>query len=94
MFVNIAYVSPGPMSHHQLHILNGGTQFIVVPLEDQLNDVDVASTFFEYTFGTVSSTGNKVAPRVLAAFMAVSSLGNIIVMTYTAARGTYKRCQL
>lgn len=69
------------------HELIIGTQFIVVPVEDQLNGVDVARTFFVYTFGTISSSGEIIAPRVLAGFMAVSSFGNIIVMTYTAARG-------
>ena len=69
-------------------------QFIVVPVEVQLSGADVAQTFFNYTFGTISSRGNVIAPRVLAGFMAVSSLGNIIVMTYTAARGKLGRsCQ-
>ena len=62
-------------------------QFIVVPVKDQLEGDDVAQTFFKYTFGTISSTSARVAPRVFAGFMAISSLGNMIVMTYTAARG-------
>lgn len=31
---------------------------------------------FISTYGSLSSAGDKIAPRVLAAFMAVSSLGN------------------
>ena len=58
-----------------------------MPVADQLAGKDVAQTFFAYTFGSVSSAGTKMAPRVLSGFMAVSSLGNLIVMTYTAARG-------
>ncbi|MCJ1460573.1 hypothetical protein MMC28_010955 [Mycoblastus sanguinarius] len=69
-----------------LYMLVNIEYFIVVPVEEQLSGVDVAQTFFEYTFGTISSAGHNIAPRVLAGFMAVSSLGNIIVMTYTAAR--------
>ncbi|KAG8528529.1 uncharacterized protein KY384_007447 [Bacidia gigantensis] len=57
------------------------------PKKKQAKGADVARLFFMYTFGTVSSTGDKMAPRVLAGFMAVSSLGNLIVMPYTAARG-------
>src|SRR5262245_4964073 len=53
---------------------------IVVSKEDQLGAIDVAQIFFRNTFGAQSG------PRALAAFMAISSLGNIIVMTFTAAR--------
>lgn len=81
ILVNIAYVSfpnhtqaiPSQLTHRQ---------FIVVPAELQIKgkyvdgkDVDVATEFFKLTFGTLSDAGNKIAPRVLAAFMAVSSLG-------------------
>lgn len=41
---------------------------------------DVSELFFKNSFG------QGVAPQVLNAFMAVSGLGNIIVMTFTAAR--------
>jgi len=57
---------------------------VVVPKEDQLTH-NVAQRFFELTFGQLS-TGNNVGFRVFSAFVAISSLGNIIVMTYTAAR--------
>ena len=59
---------------------------IVVPKEIQLESTDVAGQFFEMTLGTLHNNSD-VGPRVLSAFMAISSLGNIIVMTYTAARG-------
>lgn len=60
---------------------------VVVPKEAQLNpNNNVALLFFQLTFGAVSD--NPVLPnRILAAFMAISSFGNIIVMTFTAARG-------
>ncbi len=54
---------------------------IAVSREDQLtSDKDVSLQFF------INTLGEEVAARVLAAFMAISSLGNIIVMTFTAAR--------
>ncbi|CAM1508570.1 Fc.00g054180.m01.CDS01 [Cosmosporella sp. VM-42] len=59
---------------------------VVVPKEQQINgDGGVAQIFFEMTLGSVSP-GNKTGIRVFNAFLAISSLGNIIVMTYTAAR--------
>lgn len=54
---------------------------VVVPKSEQLKlQADVAILFFENTIG------KKLATQIVAAFMAVSSLGNIIVMTFTAAR--------
>ena len=46
-----------------------------MPVEIQLAGRDVATNFFALTFGSLSSAGDRIAPRVLAAFMAVSSLG-------------------
>jgi amino acid transporter len=57
----------------------------VVPKSTQLNDTSVAQSFFELTFGALSPT-DKTAARIFSAFLAISSLGNIIVMTFTAAR--------
>ena len=48
---------------------------LVVPAEDQKAGVDVATRFFELTYGSLSSDGSQIAPRILAAFMAVSALG-------------------
>ncbi|KAL0929667.1 high affinity methionine permease [Colletotrichum truncatum] len=53
---------------------------VVVPKEVQM-DQNVALEFFKRTYG---STGP--GPRIFNAFLAISSMGNIIVMTYTAAR--------
>ena len=58
---------------------------VVVPAEDQIHGKgSVAQQFFDLTFGAVGDP--LVAQRALNAFLAVSSFGNIIVMTYTAAR--------
>ena len=58
---------------------------IVVPKTEQIAG-DVALAFFQRTLGTVSQ--NPTLPkRILAAFMAISSFGNIVVMSFTAARG-------
>jgi amino acid transporter len=58
---------------------------IVVPKDDQLNG-NVALSFIQLTFGSLSGDDNQ-SQRILSAFMAVSSFGNIVVMTFTAARG-------
>lgn len=83
--VNVSYVS-----RTQAHLKTSSDHFqmIVVSEKDQLaskqdppgKDRTVPLLFFQNTFG------NEVATRILAAFMAVSSLGNIVVMTFTAAR--------
>ncbi|KAK3314224.1 amino acid permease-domain-containing protein [Apodospora peruviana] len=54
----------------------------VVPAWEQDTDV-IALLFFRKTF---AFAGPGVAERVFNAFLALSSFGNIIVMTYTAAR--------
>ncbi|KAI9152033.1 High-affinity methionine permease [Paramyrothecium foliicola] len=57
----------------------------VVPKELQLHGKGgVAQQFFELSIGTISN--DKTGRRIFNAFLAISSLGNIIVMTYTAAR--------
>lgn len=58
---------------------------VVVPAEEQINyPGGVAQRFFELTLGSVSE--DRTGYRIFNAFLAISSLGNIIVMTYTAAR--------
>lgn len=93
MAVNIVYVSP--TSSSTTYLANRVvSQMLVVPFAYQvrtdpnLPKPDVASEFFRLTIGTISGNNNTVGPQTLDAFMAVSSLGNILVMTYTAARGT------
>ena len=56
---------------------------VVVPKEVQMEG-NVAQAFFQRTFGVLGSS--DTGERVLNAFLAISSLGNIIVMTYTASR--------
>ena len=63
---------------------------IVVPKDDQIldDDVEVATRFFELTLGSLYDHGQGIdTKRVLNAFLAVSAFGNIIVMTFIAARG-------
>ncbi|KAJ4347248.1 uncharacterized protein N0V89_011188 [Didymosphaeria variabile] len=57
---------------------------IVVPKAEQIAG-NVALAFFQRTLGSVSQDESQPR-RILAAFMAVSSFGNIVVMTFTAAR--------
>lgn len=60
---------------------------VVVPKVDQLDPKqNVALTFFKLTFGAISEDGT-LPQRILSAFMAISSFGNIVVMTFTASRG-------
>ena len=44
-------------------------------------ELDIASRFFQDIFGS------ETASRVMSGIIALSILGNIIVMTFTAARG-------
>lgn len=71
-----------------LYILVNIAYFIVVPSQDFSKSItsNVAHKFFELTLGSIDSPWAPKAPRMLSAFMAISSAGNIIVMTYTAAR--------
>jgi hypothetical protein len=64
------------------------TQLIVVPLPRGKNFDDsfsLVNQFFLLTIGR--SCGPKAAARIVNSFLAFSSLGNIIVTTFTAARG-------
>src|SRR6266536_468657 len=58
---------------------------IVVPAALQVNG-NVAEQFILLTLGRVSPYGKAHSAQILNAFMAFSSLGNVIVSTYTAAR--------
>jgi amino acid transporter len=59
---------------------------VVVPKIEQINaEGGVAQRFFELSLGQLGAHGN-IGRRIFNAFLAISSLGNIIVMTYTAAR--------
>jgi hypothetical protein len=66
------------------------TQMIVVPAQDQASG-KVAEQFIRLTLGRVSSYGDQHADEIINALMAISSMGNIIVSTYTAARGEENR---
>ncbi|KAF2202669.1 amino acid transporter [Delitschia confertaspora ATCC 74209] len=67
-----------------LFILVNVAYVCVVPMDDITNsdnaDLDLASVFFEYVFG------NDTAKHTMQALIACSILGNLIVMTFTAAR--------
>jgi amino acid transporter len=72
-----------------LYLLVNIADFVVVLARD-FNETDITSNvahkFFDLTLGSLSSPWAPKASRILSAFMAISSLGNIIIMTYTAAR--------
>jgi amino acid transporter len=59
---------------------------IVVPKEDQINGSNVGEQFINLTLGTISKKAKVDGKAIINSFMAFSSLGNIIVSTYTAAR--------
>ncbi|KAF2457315.1 amino acid permease-domain-containing protein [Lineolata rhizophorae] len=67
-----------------LYIAVNISYMVVVQRDDQIR-ANVAQQFFELTFGSLSADSHT-GGRVFNAFLAISSLGNIIVMTYTAAR--------
>lgn len=56
---------------------------VVVPKEEQISG-NLAQIFFRRTYGALGD--DKTGERVFNTFLAISSLGNIIVMTFTAAR--------
>lgn len=101
MVTNIAYVSfiNGLVLHNCLADLS--MKMVVVPKCAQMSatsNTSVAEQFFNLTYGHYNfdkSLCSLIAPtsgasnsgyRIFAAFVAISSLGNVIVMTYTAAR--------
>lgn len=58
-------------------------QLCAVSFDSRLDsDLDMATLFFAEVFGT------DAAPRVMSGLIALSILGNIVVMTFTASRGT------
>ena len=58
-------------------------QLCAVSFDQRLNsELDMATLFFREVFGT------NVAPRVMSGIIALSVFGNIVVMTFTASRGT------
>jgi amino acid transporter len=67
-----------------LYMLVNVSYMVVVPRADQ-TDHNVALRFFELTYGRIAASG-ATAPRLFNAFLAISSIGNVVVMTYTAAR--------
>ncbi|KFY45977.1 hypothetical protein V494_00677 [Pseudogymnoascus sp. VKM F-4513 (FW-928)] len=71
-----------------LYLIVNGAYFAAVPVEyfSAEDPFTVAHRLFLFTLGTISPAWESRAPKMLSALMAVSSLGNIVVMTYTAAR--------
>jgi hypothetical protein len=71
-----------------LYLLVNTAYFVVVPTAEfsPADPLNVAHRLFLHTLGTISPAWQSRAPQMLSAFMAIASLGNIIVMTYTAAR--------
>jgi amino acid transporter len=69
-----------------LYIMVNCAYFIVVPAALLERNTNIAQVMFELTIGTLGGSSFSQASTTISAFMAVSSYGNIIVMTYTAAR--------
>jgi Amino acid permease len=71
-----------------LYMLMNISYFFVVPKEAYTsvpsNTIDMASTFLHYLFD--SSLGPDTARRVTAGLICLSVFGNVVVMTFTAAR--------
>jgi amino acid transporter len=67
------------------YILVNIAYMIVVPASSQV-DGNVAEQFILLTLGRVSPYGQAHSAQIFNTFMAFSSLGNVIVSTYTAAR--------
>ncbi|KAJ0311562.1 hypothetical protein Brms1b_008233 [Colletotrichum noveboracense] len=57
---------------------------VVVPADVQKNEANVAQEFFRLTFGQLNPDSD-IGSRIFNAFLAISSMGNIIVMTPVGA---------
>lgn len=84
ILVNVSYVSR--RIHYTNLVLTYIHKMVVVPKDEMMNS-NVALAFFQRTLGSVSQNESQPS-RILAAIMAVSSFGNIFVMTFLEARGT------
>jgi amino acid transporter len=82
------YVLLGMITATLLYVLINVSYFFVVPKEvytaDPENSLNMAGAFLHYLFD--NSYGEDTAGRVMAGLIAVSIFGNVIVMTFTAAR--------
>jgi amino acid transporter len=71
-----------------LFVLVNISYFCVVPKEEYIdspgNDLDMASAFFHFLFD--SSVDRGTASRLMSGLLAISILGNLIVITFTYAR--------
>jgi hypothetical protein len=59
----------------------------VVPKHEQIAGADIGRRFFQISMAAIAGTSSRQADRAFAALKAISSLGNIIVVTFTASRG-------
>jgi amino acid transporter len=82
------YVPAGVILAFILYMLINTAYFCVVPKEAYLstptNTIGIASTFLHYLFDT--TMGPHTATRVMAGLICISIFGNVVVMTFTAAR--------
>ena len=82
------YVPGGMLLALALYMLVNIAYVCVVPKEAYTaiptNTIDMASTFLHYLFD--STMGPHTAQRVMAGLICVSIFGNVVVMTFTAAR--------
>lgn len=79
--LNLCYVSPVPKSTDRRTTTDRLLQYGVVPYKDQTTEeFSIVTEFFAQTLASQHSR------QVVAAFMSFSSLGNIIIQTFTAAR--------
>jgi hypothetical protein len=61
-------------------------QAAIIPKEELFSGIDVGARFFQLTIGNVIKNDNHTL-RFYSGLKAVSAIGNIIVVTFTAARG-------
>lgn len=71
-----------------LYVLLNISYLLVIPAAAYtaggVNTIDFASTFLHYLFDTTAPP--QIARRVMAGFICVSLVGNVLAMTFTAAR--------
>jgi len=63
-------------------------QAAIIPKEELFTyGLDVGARFFQLTLGR-AGVSNRQLQKIWPAFKAISALGNLIVTTFTAARGS------
>lgn len=89
MVINILYVGANPSFSGPHRTWLTAIQAAVVPQQELFTQgVDIGFRFFQLTLGKVVRSQTQLQ-TIWSSLKATSALGNIIVVTFVAARGIY-----